>query len=906
MYPGLTSSSHPFSNDDTYWQLQETGEAGWLLAHAQSSFQLGYIPLAVKTPYLNAWISSNTGSSPERAWPNFYTTDREFGWAGLIRVDNQPYQWMGNSGFNFTNTVSSYITPTKSVFTIQAGPMQFNVTFFSPIEPNDYVRQSMPFSYMYIDAFAANDSQPHSVQIYSDISGQWASRDDTTLVQWDTLQNDTLTYHLYYAMLNRQGLTSRSGQDAISRGAFATEGHLNNTKDTNFRAIGPQNWPVYCFAVDLGTVSPGTQPDPVVSAIGFARDPLVTYTTESAVQNRVSYYMSQYSTVEAAIAAFLSDFGAAQKRNADLDNKTMSAANGISSNYAGILALTARSIFSAMDITIPSPLSGAVDPSDVRIFMKDMGMTTRSNPVEVIYGALPALLYFNTSLVHNLLEPLLEFQSGSAYTNPYAAPDLGAAYPVILGNTTNTEALAVESTGSMLIMAYTYAVKSGDGSLISRYNSTLSKWADYLVANSLHPPLGSLTCDGLNTPNLSNLALKGILGIYSMAKINEALSVSNTTYMTDLEMIHWQEKANELFGQWQQLAVSNSSNRIQSVYGQAGSSGLIYNLFPAVWLNSSLVSDTLINNQAQFYAQQSSQEYILDSSLPDTVFPHWTLLTAATIPSGLSAIRDRLINSEYQYMYNVTNKFPMPINYRASDKSRISGSNSAIWGAAFGILALNLPNVPIQSDALPNTTPSKRNVGAIVGGVIGGLAGLLAILVGIFFWRRHQHKHDPQNVLDAEDSKPRPFNSSSTSMNGNNSGIIVTDGAQLSNTNATISPSQHWSPDWEGMSQNPRFFSGATGSGSDVADSNTSSSLPPGAAPPPAISLSSKHREALGLNRIPGTYHVAAPSESAVSTLSNPYSTSASGAEDLRAEVEQLRREMESIRHMAEPPPVYH
>jgi hypothetical protein len=47
-----------------------------LLAHAQSSFQLGYIPLTVKTPYLNGWIVSNTGSSPEQAWPNFYTTER--------------------------------------------------------------------------------------------------------------------------------------------------------------------------------------------------------------------------------------------------------------------------------------------------------------------------------------------------------------------------------------------------------------------------------------------------------------------------------------------------------------------------------------------------------------------------------------------------------------------------------------------------------------------------------------------------------------------------------------------------------------------------------------------------------------------------------------------------------------
>lgn len=52
----------------------------------------------------------------------------------MIRVDSQPYQWMGNSGFNLTRTVTSKLTPSKSIFRIEAGPIQFNVTFLSPIE----------------------------------------------------------------------------------------------------------------------------------------------------------------------------------------------------------------------------------------------------------------------------------------------------------------------------------------------------------------------------------------------------------------------------------------------------------------------------------------------------------------------------------------------------------------------------------------------------------------------------------------------------------------------------------------------------------------------------------------------------------------------------------------------------
>jgi hypothetical protein len=43
-----------------------------------------------------------------------------------------------------------------------------------------------------------------------------------------------------------------------------------------------------------------------------------------------------------------------------------------------------------------------------------------------------------------------------------------------------------------------------------------------------------------------------------------------------------------------------------------------------------------------------------------------------------------------------------------------------------------------------------------------------------------------------------------------------------------------------------------------------------------------------------------------VSTLTNPYSSSGSGREDvLRAEVDELRREMEVIRNITQPPPSY-
>ena len=90
----------------------------------------------------------------------------------------------------------------------------------------------------------------------------------------------------------------------------------------------------------------------------------------------------------------------------------------------------------------------------------------------------------------------------------------------------------------MLILALAHAQKSGDRSLISRYYSLLLRWADFLVKRSLDNvsalwvhkfrsvsldfTIYSITADGSYSA-MSNLALKGITGIYAMGKINQLL-----------------------------------------------------------------------------------------------------------------------------------------------------------------------------------------------------------------------------------------------------------------------------------------------------------------------------------------------------------------------------------------------
>jgi hypothetical protein len=150
------------------------------------------IPLAVKTPYLSSWMQGGSADSTiSRSWPINGNDDKITGWAGFARVDGINYSFLGDAADGaliglqwavqsvqvkpflhvlFLTLTIIQITPTQTQFVITCGKVNLNVTFLSPIEPNDFMRMSLPFSYLSVVAYP-NDGQQHNVQIYSDLSG---------------------------------------------------------------------------------------------------------------------------------------------------------------------------------------------------------------------------------------------------------------------------------------------------------------------------------------------------------------------------------------------------------------------------------------------------------------------------------------------------------------------------------------------------------------------------------------------------------------------------------------------------------------------------------------------------------------------------------------------------------------
>lgn len=79
------------------------------------------------------------------------------------------------------------------MFVLSAGPVDVTVTFLSPVEPNDLVQQSIPFSYLSVSAVSTNGAS-HAVQIYSDISAEWVSGNRGLVVNWSTTTGSIFTH----------------------------------------------------------------------------------------------------------------------------------------------------------------------------------------------------------------------------------------------------------------------------------------------------------------------------------------------------------------------------------------------------------------------------------------------------------------------------------------------------------------------------------------------------------------------------------------------------------------------------------------------------------------------------------------------------------------------------------------
>ncbi|KZV70718.1 hypothetical protein PENSPDRAFT_685287 [Peniophora sp. CONT] len=779
-----------------------------LAAFDLSSAQAPVFPIAARSPYLLSFLP--TKSRYSRQWQTGFSGQPQ-AWAGLIRVDGVPYAWMGSIDPmpKFPAIMDPIVSnqtfyPTRSVLLLQAGHMQLTVTFLSPIEPGDLVKQSIPASYVALEA-RATDGNAHDIQVYTDISAEWVTGDRTQNVTWstNTTSPGTLVHsvaaakqtpynefkaqstwgNIYYATERNVNVTFKTASDLNSRGYFTTNGVLDNAQNSTFRSINDE-YPVFAFAHDLGSIQQTSSP--LVWAVANVRDSdsagVADYTDLSQrTQRRSLYYRSQYTDDYALLSDFLSDYSNALNRSKALDDRLMQAATSFGGTaYADLLALATRQAYCGIEVTIGRNDDGSVNPSDLMVFYKDTGLPDDGiknlvSPVDGLLSIFPMFLYLDHSLSGALLEPLLRFQDDDAYTSQYAAYDMGAIYPHAVASN-NPHSRPVEASAAMLIMTYGHAKITGNNTVVEHYYPLLERWGHFLSDN--------ITSGVANMQ--SDIALEAIIAIQAMSNIGALLGNSTSRDM-------FSSRATALYSQWKTQALASDGHVLFS-YGDSDPSSfsLGYNMFWDLVLGTGLLDTSVIDAQVSYIGNAMQRFGVATNSTNTSVIAaNWNMFAAA-IATRDTSVQKHLIGATREQAWNSGPSGQFPLIYSATAGVEIVGYSSPRQGAVYAPLLVNSSSFSAGTNTSSSDQHHGTPVGAVVGATVGGLVGL-ALLTGLLLLFRRRRSSLKKDVPGQTPMLQTPTTLVSPSPNAITPFLQMDAARARSSDDGSTTPGHRWS-----------------------------------------------------------------------------------------------------------------
>jgi hypothetical protein len=135
------------------------------------------VPLVISDPFLNVWsFADSLYGDSTRHW-----TGEKNSLVGIINIDGELYRFCGkadslgsrpNAELEPMKQVSLIVSALSTEYIFEQSGAELTVTFTSPILPDDLYMISRPLTYIRY-AVRSVDNKPHTVKIYTDITGEW-------------------------------------------------------------------------------------------------------------------------------------------------------------------------------------------------------------------------------------------------------------------------------------------------------------------------------------------------------------------------------------------------------------------------------------------------------------------------------------------------------------------------------------------------------------------------------------------------------------------------------------------------------------------------------------------------------------------------------------------------------------
>ncbi|WP_333771101.1 glutaminase domain-containing protein [Streptomyces sp. IBSBF 2435] len=679
------------------------------------------VPLAVRSMYLSTWLPADNLAG---TWPTFWN-GHITALCGLARIDGAAYIFAGSPALPAgpalatMQQTSLQLTATRSVYTLTGGGVALTVTFFSPVDLGNLQRQSVPLSYVTVQAASA-DGRAHAVDVHLDVSGEWVHGDTATPITWDLQQAGRMTVlsaqpatpgvlqehgdqaswgRLVLAAPSGTGVTAQIGQDTVVRAASAANGRLDGSVDSAKPRAISDRWPVLGLNRDFGTVNPGTPSAEFTVTLGHVRTPAVTY-LGAQLQPWWTHYWGSWTDM---VGWFDADHAAALSSAAALDqrihNDAVAAAGGgaTGDHYAAVCALALRQAVAGTELVDRNGSPWA--------FLKEISSDGNMSTIDVTYPAFPAYLYLSPAYLRLLLEPLLDYAEHGGWPEEFAEHDLGSGYPNATGhNDGNEEDMPVEESANILIMAAALLQRlpaADAAAFAAAHYPILRRWAEYLAANALDPGFQNQTDDFTGfIAHSANLALKGIVGIGAMSVV---AAVNGST----ADAAHYRTLARSYISRWTSLAEDSSGGHLKLAYDQDGTWSLKYNGFPDRLLGLDLVPTGTAAREAAWYSARAGANGVVLDPRNDYTKGDWEVWTAAWLADH-GTTRDQLVNGVYNFANSTPQRVPFSDWYVVASGAQRGFQDRPVVGGMFALL------LPPAASAVSWHRIQNRNSGKVL------------------------------------------------------------------------------------------------------------------------------------------------------------------------------------------------
>ncbi|MEM8873817.1 MAG: DUF4965 domain-containing protein [Planctomycetota bacterium] len=617
-------------------------------------------PLIAHNPYFSVWSFAEL----PHAEPTVHWTGRPHPVSVCVRVDGQTYRIVGSMPFNGVPVEigQTRVSATATTFVCDAGPLAVELTFCSPLIPNDIDSLGRAASVIECKV-RCRDGQPRRVEVLVVISPLLAVNSGEEHVALDESHaTDALPF--VTARHVEQPILAKDGDDLR-----IDWGSLIFAMREATAVVAANEWPtINHWPKDAKLTGGVAGRDALGSSLAAERhldvggesvsvEAIVAYDEEFAAE-----YMGRHlrpvgrsdDDTPATILSRVTRDGAAE-----VDERVDSEARAIGGDEFALLCNLAYRQCLAAHGTVRDT------NGNLLMFSKENYSNGSMGTVDVTYPGSPFFLHFNPELLEAQIRPVLDYAASDAWPHDFAPHDVGR-YPKANGQfyaggpSGIEDQMPVEECANLLILAAALRKKGAAAELLAGHDALLNQWADYLEANGLDPELQLCTDDFAgHMPRNVNLAFKAIVALGAWGRNDVAKSMADRA-----------------------LAMADDGNWLRLAYDAVGSWSLKYNLAWQKYFGLELVPDAIVRRELEHYVDMALPFGTpLDSRRPYTKLDWEVWVAAMALPDR--DLFDRLMRPIYHWLRHAPTHNPMTDFYWCHTGQQAGFQARSVVGGVF-------------------------------------------------------------------------------------------------------------------------------------------------------------------------------------------------------------------------------